>query len=82
MHLPFSGLRSTGSAAPDQRHRMPNVWQTARSAASSLARIASKSRKAGSSQAGFSRTPWANAATPSFCRGSMWPGPPVPTYRE
>ena len=34
--LPFSGPRSTGSAAPDQRHSMPKVWQTARSAASSL----------------------------------------------
>ena len=65
--LPFSGPRSTGSAAPDQRHSTPKVWQTARSAASSLARIASKRRKAGSSQAGSSRMPWLNAATPSFC---------------
>ncbi len=39
VHLPLAGPRSTGSAAPDHRQRMPNVWQTARSAASSLARI-------------------------------------------
>ena len=43
VHLPFSALRRTGWAAPDQRHRTPNVWHTPRSAVPSSARMASSS---------------------------------------
>src|SRR6266581_1662935 len=45
--LPFSGPRNEAAAAPDQRHITPKVWQTPSRAASSLARIASKSLEAG-----------------------------------
>ena len=47
------------------------VLDVIQSGYASLARIASKRRKAGSSQDAFSRTPWAKGALPSFWWGSI-----------
>ena len=54
---PFSAPRSTTSAMPSQRHITPKVWQTASSAASRSARIASNSPKSRGSHAGSSLMP-------------------------
>ena len=74
---PFSGPRRTGSATPSQRLITPKVWQMPISAASGWACTASNSVKSGDSHAGDSTIPWL-PSPPSFCLGSMWPGPPVP----
>ena len=71
---PSRGRAARASAAPDQRHSTPKVWQTAISAACSSRLIASNRRKAGSSQPGFSWMPCDSGRTPSFARGSSGPG--------